>query len=92
MKISVQFDVNKNEGEDVLLNILKLLGKENIEVKKSISVSEARSSLRKLAKLGRMDLAQQLVNKYCGGSVEGAPEDSYMRLVSEIDNIIGEGV
>lgn len=93
MKISVQFDVKKDNGEDILMIISKLLGKDNIEFKKSVSVSEARSSLRKLAKLGKIDLAKELVDKYCGGSIDQAPEESYIKLVEEINTIIkGEWV
>lgn len=88
MLINVQFDSNKDDCTDILNTICFLLGKDNVEIKKSVSISEARKKLRTLAKLGKVELAQELVNKYCGGSIEGAPEASYEKLVVEIDKII----
>lgn len=89
MKISVEFDTNKDSEKDILLLISKLLGKDSSEARKTITINEARKKVRLLAKQGKIEIAQELVNKCCGGSIEGAPEDSYIKLVSEIDNIIG---
>lgn len=91
MQISLKFDSNYDKHEDILQVISKLLGKENVEVKKATSISDARKALRNLAQMGKVELAQELVNKYCGGSIEGAPEDSYKKLVIEIENIIEKG-
>jgi hypothetical protein len=91
MQISLKFDSNYDKHEDILQAISKLLGKENVEVKKATSISDARKALRNLAQMGKVELAQELVNKYCGGSIEGAPEDSYKKLVIEIESIIEKG-
>lgn len=88
MIINIQFDSKKDKEIDILETISFLLGKNNVEVKKEISVSEARKKLRTLAKLGQVELAQELVNKHCGGNIDGAPEDCYEKLIQEIDNII----
>lgn len=91
MQIKLQFDTNFDKNEDILQVITKLLGKENVEIKKATTINEARKSLRTLAKLGKIELAQNLVNKHCGGSIEKAPEESYKKLIKEIENIINEG-
>ncbi|MGL5752125.1 MAG: hypothetical protein ACRCXT_16450 [Paraclostridium sp.] len=88
MIINIQIDSKKDKETDILQVINFLLGKNDVEIKKSISVSEARKKLRTLAKLGKVELAQELVNKHCGGSIDTAPEYGYEKLIEEIDEII----
>lgn len=91
MQISLNFDINRDKHEDILEVISKLLGKQNVEVKKATSISDARNALRKLAQQGDVKLAQELVQKHCGGSIEQAPENAYQNLVKEIESIINKG-
>lgn len=91
MEINLKFDTSQDRKEDILELVMKILGREDVENKKIVSIKDARKSLRELAKLGKVQLAQDLVNKYCGGSIEGATEDSYNKLVQEIEKIINKG-
>lgn len=88
MIINIQIDSKKDTSVDILETIGFLLGKNNVEVKKSVSVSEARKKLRILAKLGKVELAQELVNQYCGGNIDTSPEEGYEKLIEKIDEII----
>ncbi|CEP94211.1 Uncharacterised protein [[Clostridium] sordellii] len=91
MEINLKFDTSQDRKEDILELVMKILGREDVENEKIVSINDARKSLRELAKLGKVQLAQDLVNKYCGGSIEGSTEDSYNKLVQEIEKIINKG-